>query len=118
MPLDTYMAGRQFENLLRKVYPPKSVQAHKSLLENALTMEQGHTFAKHLGSTEKQLKAAQKKLIEILGKLQTKSPYSAATDYFNDLSNETCRCNSAECLSSVVDNALTKASAVDKSDQW
>lgn len=112
------MAGRQFENLLRKVYPPKSVQAHKSLLENALTMEQGHTFAKQLGSTEKQFKAAQKKLLETLEKLQTKAPYKTAAEHFNQLSNEVYRCNSASCLNDFLDDALIKASSLDKSGQW
>lgn len=118
MPLDTYMAGRKFENLLRKIYPPRSVQANKSLLENALTMEQGMTYAKQLGSSEKQFKEAQKKLLQALDKLQKKAPYSEAADYFNELYNGAERCNVASCLCDFVEDALQKASSLDDSGKW
>ena len=87
-------------------------------MENALTMEQGHTFAKHLGSSGKQFKAAQKKLLETLQKLQTKAPYKTAADHFNKLYDETLRCNSAEYLNGIIEDALAKANSLDKSGQW
>lgn len=118
MALDTYIAGRRFENLLRKVHPTKSVNANKSLLENALTMEQGKTYAKHLGSAEKQFREAQKKLLETLEKLQAKPPYNQAEDFFGTLSDDTARCNSAMCLNEIVENALIKASTLDNSGNW
>ncbi|SFF95939.1 hypothetical protein SAMN04488033_11684 [Salegentibacter agarivorans] len=118
MPIDTYMSGRDFENLLKKVYPPRSVQAHKSLIENALTMEQGKTYSKHLGSTEKQFKEAQKKLIQTLQKLQTKKPYNKAADHFEELEYDVERCNSASCLNGIVQDALKKSSSLDDSGKW
>ncbi|MCP9201324.1 hypothetical protein MKO06_15550 [Gramella sp. GC03-9] len=118
MSLDTYMAGRNFENLLRKVYPSKSVQANKSLLENALTMEQGHNFARHLGSAEKQFTGAQNKLIKTLAKLCTTKPYNSASKYFEELVDRTERCNSAVSLHEIVENALKKASSLDNSGSW
>ena len=118
MPLDTYMAGRKFENLLRKVYPPKSVNANKSLLENALTMEQGLTYAKHLGSYEKQFKEVQKKLIQILQRLQTTKPYKVDSSHFKNLEDEVERCNSAICLYEIVQDALKHSSSLDSSGKW
>jgi hypothetical protein len=118
MAVNEYIAGFRFEQLLSKVYPLRSVNANKSLLENALTMEQGKTFAKHLGSTEKQFSNAQKKIIETLSKLQTKPPYNTAEEDFEAFAATAEQCNSATSLSEVVEEALLKASSLDNSGNW
>ncbi|MDT0691210.1 hypothetical protein RM549_15550 [Salegentibacter sp. F188] len=115
MENERYIAGFRFERLLSKVYSASSVNANKSLLENALTMEQGKTYAKHLGSSEKQFFALQKKLIETLNKLQTKAPYSQSNEYFKNLVNYSEKSDSAAGLSEIVEKALLKASSLDNS---
>jgi hypothetical protein len=81
-------------------------------------MEQGKTYAKHLGSSEKQFREAQKKLIQTLEKLQKKHPYNQAEEFFDRLSADTARCNSAICLNEIVENALIKANSLDNSGNW
>ncbi|MDT0678296.1 hypothetical protein [Autumnicola musiva] len=115
MENESYIAGFRFERLLSKVYSSNSVNANKSLLENALTMEQGKTYAKHLGSSEKQFFALQKKLIETLNKLQIRAPYNKSSEYFKHLADYSEECNSAAGLSEIVEKALLKASSLDNS---
>jgi len=62
--------------------------ADLSFMQNAITMEEGKTYAKHLGSFEKQFEKVKNYITKALVKLAKTKPYSTEEVFFNILKNQ------------------------------
>lgn len=113
MGVDAYTAGRRYEALLTRAYPRKKVNSLKSLMDNAITMEQGHTYAKHLGTAEKQFQLVKSQIIETLEILSETAPYNSDPS-FEVLQDALKVCKYTNCLMELVESALQRAILIEK----
>lgn len=108
---DEYAIAITYEMLIRNAFNcPRGAKngADLSYMKNVMTMERGETFAKHLGTCEKQLQKVKNYLSKALIKLAKTKPYSKEMQYFYNLNEELENLNSTSRIVMLVNNALEK----------
>ena len=111
MSADDYTRAMRYEMLVRNAYDcPSGMRngAHLSFMRNAMTMERGETYAKHLGSFDKQFNKVKTYLSKALIKLTKTKPYSKEKDFFADLNNQVEQSNSTDRLMDIVNSGIDK----------
>lgn len=111
MAAEDYVRAMRYEMLIRNAYdcrPGMRNGAHQSFMQNAMSLENGETFAKHLGTFEKQFQIVKKYVDKALLKLTKTKPFSSSADYFDILHGQTQYAGSTEHLMDIVDKALDK----------
>jgi hypothetical protein len=117
MSADEYTRAMRYEMLVRNAYDCPSAMrngAHLSFMENAMTMERGETYAKHLGSFDKQFKKVKTYLSKALIKLTKTKPYSSEKVFFADLNDKIEPSNSTDQLMEIVNLGLDKVIEIRK----
>ena len=111
MSAEEYTKGMRYEMLIRNAFDCPSGRrngAHQSFMQNAMSMERGETFAKHLGSFEKQFDKVKIYISKALLKLSKKKPYSKESDYFIELNDRLDFISSTSELMKIVDFGMDK----------
>lgn len=115
MSVTEYTKATKYEYLIRHAFNcPRGSKngAELSYMQNAMTMERGETFAKHLGSYKKQFEKVKIYISKALLKLATTKPYSNEPNFFNSLYNELEYQSSTDGLMKIVETALEKVIAL------
>lgn len=87
MSAEIYEKAFKYEMLIRKAYEcPSGMKngAHLCFMQNAMTMENGDSFAKHLGTFKKQFGVVQKYIEKALIKLAKNSKYKNSKIFFEE----------------------------------
>lgn len=87
MSAEIYKKAFDYEMLIRKAYECQSGMkngAHLCFMQNAMTMENGETSAKHLGTLKKQFEVVKKYLIKALIKLSKNTKYKNSKMFFEE----------------------------------
>ena len=111
MSADEYLQAMRYEMLIRNTFNCQRGSrngADLCYMQNAMTMERGETFAKHLGSYEKQLEKVKNYTLKGLNKLIMTKPYSSEKDFFIRLNDQLVYVSSTQELMKIVNNALDK----------
>ncbi|MCD9855725.1 hypothetical protein LUD75_13460 [Epilithonimonas sp. JDS] len=111
MNVDNYKKASEYENLIKIAFNCSRGSrngADLCFMQNAMTMEEGKTYAKHLGSFEKQLQKVKTYSSKALIKLSKTKPYSSQKDFFMDLENKINEVDSTSQLMNIVTEALRK----------
>ena len=111
MGAETYKQAFKYENLVRIAFDcPRGMKngADLCFMQNAMTMEDGKTFAKHLGSFDKQFEKVKSYTSKALIKLSKTKPYSTNKDFFLNLENEINSVGTTTQLMTIVTTALDK----------
>ena len=111
MSAEDYTKGMKYEMLVRNAFDcPSGMRngAHQSFMQNAITMERGETFPKHLGSFEKQFNKVKTYTSKALLKLSKKKPYSKESDYFIELNDRLDFIKTTSELMKIVDFGMDK----------
>lgn len=106
-----YTEAMNYEMLIRNVFDcPRGTRNGADLcyMKNAMTMERGETFAKHLGTYEKQFEKVKTYISKALLKLNNTKPYSKEVNFFLKLNEEVQYSRSTEKLMEIVNVALGK----------
>lgn len=85
MSRSDYFKGMRYEMFIRNAFDcPSGMrnEAHHSFMQNVLTMERGETYAKHLGTFEKQFDKIKNYTSKALLKFERKKPYSREGFFF------------------------------------
>lgn len=115
MSTDNYKKAMRYEMFIRNTYNCKRGSrngADISFMKNAMSMEKGETFAKHLGSFEKQFNKVKNYVEKALIKLTKTKPFSNEKDFFNNLLSKLEYVNSTHYLMEIVDVALDKINEI------
>ena len=105
------MIEYRYENLIRIAFNcPRGMKngAEKQLMLNAISMEEGKTFARHLGSFDKQFDIVKNYTSKALIKLSRTKPYSIEKDFFYGLGNEINLIGTTSQLTNIINIALDK----------
>lgn len=109
MGAEIYRKAFNYEMLIRKAYEcPSGMKngAHLSFMQNVMTMENGDTFAKHLGSLKKQFGIVKNYIAKALIKLSKTRKYNSSLSFFEQhLNNLSCAHTTNE-LMEIIDTAL------------
>ncbi len=111
MAVEDYTQAMQYEMLIRNAFNCQRGSrngAELSFMQNAMTMERGETFAKHLGSYQKQFEKVKNYLLKALIKLTKTKPYSKESHFFEKLIDQLEYSNSTNDLMKIVNPALGK----------
>lgn len=111
MSADIYRQAMKYENLVKLAFncPTGSKNgANLNLMQNAMTMENGESYAKHLGSFEKQFKVVQNYLAKALIKFSKTKPFATDCSFFQELESATNNSYSTVQLNKIVDIALER----------
>jgi acetylglutamate synthase len=111
MSSDDYVIASRYENLVRIAYNcPAGMRngAHLCFMQNAISMENGETFAKHLGSFEKQFEKVKTYVSKALLKLSKTKPYSTESVFYINLEEQLDNVSRTAHLMSIVDLALNQ----------
>lgn len=111
MNTEFYRQATKYENLIRIAFDcPRGMRngADLCFMQNAMTMENGDTYAKHLGSFEKQFEKVKQYISKALIKLSKTKPFSVEKELFLNLESELVYLNSTSQLMYVVDQAFEK----------
>ncbi len=111
MSAQNYTQAMRYEMFIRNAFNcPRGNRngADLNFMNNTMTMEDGETFAKHLGSFEKQFEKVQNYISKALIKLSKTKPYSKESNFFNLLNKELEFCSTTKDLMEIVDNAVNK----------
>lgn len=106
-----YTEAMNYEMLIRNVFDcPRGTRngADLSYMKNVMTMERGETFAKHLGTYEKQFDKVKTYISKALLKLNKTKPYCSEIDFFNKLNEELQYSRSTKKLMEIVNITLEK----------
>jgi hypothetical protein len=117
MAVNDYLKASRYELLVRKAFNcPRELRngAHSCFMENAMTMERGETFAKHLGSCEKQFDEVKQYISKALIKFSKTKPYSTHSNFFIELNERLSYLNTTSELMEIVDTGLDKANELTK----
>jgi hypothetical protein len=117
MAADDYVKATRYELLVRKAFNCQRGArngADLCYMQNAMTMERGETFAKHLGSFEKQFEKVKTYTSKALQKYAKTKPYSKNSDFFYGLNDQLSYLTSTSELMEIVDSALEKANELTK----
>tara|TARA_R110000751_G_scaffold298553_2_gene408631 strand:- start:1633 stop:1989 length:357 start_codon:yes stop_codon:yes gene_type:complete len=111
MAADEYIQATRYENLIRNAFNCQRGSrngADESYMQNAMTMERGETFAKHLGSFSKQFEKVKNYISKALVKLSKTKPYSTESEFFNEMNAKLEYSNSTQDLMEIVNLSLEK----------
>lgn len=111
MAADDYKQAMRYENLIRNAYNCQTSSrngAQLCFMQNAMTMERGESYAKHLGSFSKQFEKVKTYTSKALIKLSKTKPYSKESNLFNDLNDELEYSDSTKSLMAIIDIAMDK----------
>ncbi len=109
MGKDDYTQASNYESLVRIAFNCSRGMkngADLCFMQNAMTMERGESFAKHLGSFEKQFSKVKKYTSNALIKLSKTKPYSHHHEFFCDLEDNVNFVDSTEQLMQIVNRAM------------
>ncbi len=111
MSKDEYTQAMKYEMLVRNVYNCQRGMrngADLCFMQNAMTMERGETFAKHLGSFEKQFEKVKNYISKALTKASKTTPFSKESEFFITLNNRLEYLSSTSELMDIVNLGLDK----------
>lgn len=111
MASQDYLKASRYENLIRNAFNCSTGMkngAHLCFMQNAITMERGETFAKHLGTFDNQFEKVKNYISKALIKLSKTKPYSINSEFFIDFNNEISDVSTTEELMEIVDKSLNK----------
>lgn len=117
MAINDYKEATKYENLIRIAFNcgrGSRYGAHLSYMENAMTMERGETYAKHLGPFAKQFEKVKKYISKALTKISKTKSYSSESKFFNELNIELNNSNSTDELMEIVKSSLGKLNELRK----
>jgi hypothetical protein len=117
MEIDDYTKAFEYENLIRNAFNCSRGMkngADLCFMQNAMTMERGETFAKHLGSFEKQFEQVKKYTSNALLKISKAKLYSTNSDFFLNLESNVSFTSSTSELMEIVSEAMEKISELKK----
>lgn len=109
--MQTFTEGMLYENFIRIAHnckPGMRYGANSSLMENPMTMEQGKTYASHLGSFEKQFEKVKNYISKALLKLSKRKPFSAEAAFFTALNDELAFATSTKTLIDIISRGQEK----------
>ena len=108
---EIYSQSFRYENLIRIAYNCQRGMkngADLCFMQNAMTMEQGKTYAKHLGTFEKQFDKVKNYTEKALLKLSKTKPFSSEKDYFLSLVDRMENLETTSELMNVVNMGMEK----------
>ncbi|MCL1651717.1 hypothetical protein M2T28_03790 [Elizabethkingia miricola] len=111
MGVKDYTEATKYENLVRIAFNcQRGVRngADQCFMQNAITMERGETYAKHLGSFQKQFEKVKLYLSKALVKLTNKRPFIVEKSFFLHLESKVYSSTTTDELMDIVDLALKK----------
>lgn len=111
MAVNNYTEAMNYEMLIRNAFNCQRGTrngADLCYMKNVMTMENGESFAKHLGSYEKQYEKVKIYISKALLKLTKTKPYSQEIDFFNNLIEKLKYSRSTNSLMEIVNIALEK----------
>ncbi|WP_055436640.1 hypothetical protein [Lacinutrix algicola] len=111
MSKDEYTKSMRYEMLVRNAYNCQRGMrngADLCFMQNAMTMERGETFAKHLGSFEKQFEKVKTYISKALLKASKTKPFSNESDFFASLNSELENLSTTAELMNIVNLGLDK----------
>lgn len=106
-----YLKSFKYENLVRVAFNCSRGIRHGAdlcFMQNAMTMEEGKTYAKHLGSFEKQFEKVKLYTSKALLKLAKTKPYASEKEFFLSLEANIKHTNSTSELMQIVDLGMDK----------
>lgn len=109
MGAEIYKKAFNYEMLIRKAHEcPSGMKngAHLSFMQNIMTMENGDTYAKHLGSLKKQFEIVKSYIAKALIKLSKTRKYNNSLSFFEQHLNNLSFANTTNELMEIVDSAL------------
>lgn len=106
-----YTEASNYEMLIRNAH--NCHRGHKNgadlnYMKNLMSMERGETFAKHLGTYDKQMDKVKLYISRALVKLSQTKPYSKEEHFFAGLGEELNNLNSTAGLMVIVNSALER----------
>lgn len=117
MEKEDYNQAFVYENMVRIAYNCERGMkngADLCFMQNAMTMERGETFAKHLGPFAKQFEKVKTYTRKALNKLSKTKPYSLSSNFFISLENEVKDVNDTSSLIEIVNQAMEKINELKK----
>ncbi|MCW2263122.1 MULTISPECIES: hypothetical protein [Sphingobacterium] len=107
---NTYVIASKYENFIRKVFncDRNKHGAHLSYMQNAMFMEQGETYSKHLGSLDKQFHTVHGYIEKALLHLIKKSKNGNEKVSFQELLIKSQEATNAKELMIIVNIAFDK----------
>jgi len=117
MAIEDYLKSTRYELLIRTAFNcPRGIKhgADLNYMQNAMTMERGESFAKNLGSFEKQFQNVKTYLSSALLKLSMSKPYDKSSELFIKLNNDLAFSLTTNHLMYIVDEAFEKISEFKK----
>ncbi|MDV3579881.1 hypothetical protein [Elizabethkingia anophelis] len=111
MSKEFYTQATRYENLVRIAFNCQRGTrngADLSFMQNAMTMENGDTYAKHLGSFEKQFDIVKNYTSKALIKLSKTKPFSVDKDFFLNMESKINFASSTSQLMEIVNKSIDK----------
>lgn len=111
MSTQDYIRATRYEHLVRNAFNCDRGSrngADLSYMQNAMTMERGETYAKHLGTFEKQFEKVKSYVSKALIKLSKTNPYKRESLFFLQLEQGIEDCYSTSQLLKIVDDAMDR----------
>lgn len=111
MSSEIYRQSSQYENLIRIAFNCQRGMkngADLCFMQNAMTMENGDTFAKHLGSFDKQFDKVKNYTSKALIKLSKTKPFATENEFFLDLESKINFIGTTSQLMEIVNKSLDK----------
>jgi len=111
MSTEFYTQATRYENLVRIAFNcPKGAKngADFNFMKNAMTMENGDSFAKHLGSFDKQFDKVKNYTSKALIKLSKTKPFSSEKEFFLDLEGKINFVGTTSQLMDIVNKTMEK----------
>lgn len=111
MSAEFYTQASRYENLVRIAFNcPRGERygANLNFMQNAMTMENGDTFAKHLGSFDKQFDKVKNYTSKALVKLSKTKPFSTERDFFLNLESKINFVGTTSQLMEIVNRSMDK----------
>ncbi|KFF76001.1 hypothetical protein HX13_01205 [Chryseobacterium sp. P1-3] len=111
MDSEFYTQATRYENLVRIAFSCERGSkngADLNFMKNAMTMENGDTYAKHLGSFEKQFEKVKTYTAKALIKLSKTKPFSTEKDFFLILESKINCVGTTSQLMDIVNRSMDK----------
>jgi len=120
MAIEDYLKSTRYELLIRYAFNcPRGNKygANLNYMQNAMTMERGENFAKHLGSFEKQFLIVKTYLSDALLKLAISKSYDTSSELFIKLNNDLLFSFTTDQLMIIVDEVFEKITELNKKEK-
>lgn len=111
MSKEFYTQASRYENLVRIAFNCQRGArngADLNFMQNAMTMENGDSFAKHLGSFDKQFDKVKNYTSKALIKLSKTKPFSKERDFFLNLESKINYVGTTSQLMDIVNESMDK----------